>query len=129
MKTKIISFIQIVIAGFAIIALSTLLQPCNGEKVMKCMYSTDVVKLLFSTIILVRIIGFFSKQKITIYIDITTIVLLINIILIPTWIIGGCKMDDMACRSVTFPAIYVIAILLMIVNAITLLANVLKRKG
>ena len=65
----------------------------------------------------------------SIYIDIITIVLLVDIILIPAWIIGGCKMSEMACKSVTFPAIYVSAILLIIVNTTTLIVNVLKRKG
>ncbi len=129
MKTKIISFIQVIIAALTVFALSTFLQPCNGEKVMKCTYSTDAVKLLFITIILVKTIEFFAKQNISIYINIITLVLLIDCILIPAWVIGGCKMADMACKSVTFPAIYVIVIILIIVNAVTLLLDVVKRKG
>jgi hypothetical protein len=49
-------------------------------------------------------------------------------LLIPHTLIGGCAMHSMACRKVTFPAITVISILLLIGMALNAL-HLARKKG
>lgn len=129
MKAKNGTVIQAVIILFVIIGLSTFLSPCSGNEVMKCNHSVDVVKLLFATVIFVKGLELFVKEPVTIFFDVFTIVLYIDSILIPAWLIGGCQMVDMACQSVAFPTVYVTTILLISINVISILLKLLKRKG
>lgn len=128
MKTKIISIAQIVLLLVFIALLSTFLKPCTGEMVMKCNYSITVVKLLFATVILIKGLEVFGNEKIHNYLDVITILLLISSILIPAWIIGGCKMADMACQEKSFPSVYIGAAALIVWNVILILWRIRKRK-
>jgi hypothetical protein len=49
-------------------------------------------------------------------------------LLIPHALIGGCSMHSMACRKITFPAITVIAILLLISSALNVACLSRKKK-
>ncbi len=128
MKTKIKSIIEIIILVLVTVGLFTILGPCNGDKVMKCNYSVNVVKLLFATGIIVKVIEIFAKEQASIYFDIFSILLYIDCILVPALLIGGCQMDDMACRSVSFPSIYVVSVLLIIINVFYALSYLLKER-
>ena len=129
MKTKIVSILEVLILLFTILALSTFLSPCSGDMVMKCNHSVNVVKLLFVTGILVKVIGLFVKEQAAIYFNIFANLLYVDSILVPAWLVGGCQMADMACRSAAFPGIYVVSILLIIINVISILGYLWKRKG
>ncbi len=129
MKTKIISMIQIIVLLVAIILLSTLIKPCSAEMTMKCNYSVSVVKLLFTTMIVMKGIEVFSKEHVHRYLDIITILLLVDSILILSWLIGGCKMADMACQAKTFPSIYIFSGALIILNLISIMLGKNNRKG
>lgn len=129
MRTKIISGIQIIILLLISIGLVTVLAPCGGEKVMKCAHSVNAVKLLFVTIIIVKGIQLFATEQAGIYFDIFSILLLIDTVLIPARLIGGCQMADMACRALSFPGIYVVSALLILINVITLLLHLPKKTG
>lgn len=129
MKNKIISLIQIIMLILVIIGLSTILSPCSGDKVMKCNHSVNVVKLLFGTGILVKVIELFVKEQWSIYFNIFSVLLYADSILVPALVIGGCGMADMACRSVAFPSIYIISILLIIINGILTLLLLWKKRG
>lgn len=129
MKTKIISGIHIIILLLLLVGLSTVLEPCSGDKVMKCNYSVNAVKLLFVTGILVKGFEIFIKEQAGIYFELFSVFLLIDSILIPAWLIGGCKMADMQCLLVAFPSIYVASILLIVVNGISILFYLGKKRG
>lgn len=129
MKTKIVSLIEIIILIIVTVGLSTFIEPCNGDMVMKCNHSANVVKLLLATGILVKVIGLFVKAEAHVYFDLFAVLLYIDTILVPAWLVEGCKMADMACRQVTFPSIYVVSILLIVINGVSILFHLLKKRG
>lgn len=129
MKTKIISLIQIIILILVIVGLSTILSPCSGDKVMKCNHSVNVVKLLFGTGILVKVIELFVKEQGSIYLDIFSILLYVDSTLVPALVVGGCGMADMTCRAAAFPGIYITSILLIVVNSVSVLSILWKKRG
>lgn len=129
MKNKIISLIQIIMLILVIIGLSTILSPCSGDKVMKCNHSVNVVKLLFGTGILVKVIELFVKEQGRVWFDIFSILLYADSILVPALVIGGCGMADMACRSVAFSGIYITSIVLIIINSVLSLSLLWKKRG
>lgn len=127
MKKNIISIIQAVAAFVAIIALATILRPCNSDMKMNCEKSVRIVMILFAIIGVIHLIFAFLKYK-EIAVNVLTIVILIGTILIPSNIIGGCKMADMACHSVSFPGIYTISSILIAVNVILVIISFVKKK-
>lgn len=129
MKTKIITLIQILILVLVSVGLSTFLSPCGGDKVMKCNYSVNVVKLLFATGILVKVVELFVKEQGSIYLDAFSILLHVDSILVPAMVVGGCGMADMACRAAAFPGIYITSILLIVVNSVSVLSFLWKKRG
>lgn len=128
MKSKLITIVQIVVLIAVVFLLSTVLEPCTGEKTMKCNYSISVVKLLLVTVILIKGIVIFIDERIRNYFDAITILLLVDIILIPAWIIGGCKMADMACQARSFPGVYIGAAGFILWDVILIFRRIKKRK-
>lgn len=128
MRSKIISIIQMAFLLVVIVLLSTLLKPCTGEMTMKCNYSISAVKLLLVTVILIKGIEVFSNERTHSCLDVITILLMVDSILIPAWLIGGCKMSDMACQARSFPSVYIAAAVIIILNVILIFRRIRKRK-
>lgn len=128
MRSKIISIIQIVFLIIFILLLSTILKPCVSEMTMKCNYSVSAVKLLLATVVLIKGMEVFTEERIHIYLDVASILLLLDSILIPSWFIGGCKMSDMACQARTFPSVYIVAGAIIVINLILVARRVVKLK-
>jgi hypothetical protein len=89
--------------------------PVRGDMVMKCHWSAQTEIGVGGLIALlgIALIVFASPQTrlgLTIGIFLSGVLAL----LIPHALIGGCAMHTMPCRKITFPAITVISILLLI---------------
>lgn len=127
MKNKIISVgVYLLAAVLYIVGPKSIFRVCEvGEKPMKCYWSTQ--SLIGIAIILLGIAVVYALTKTKrekLLISAISIVTNIIAILIPSVLIGGCKMKTMACQSTTFPAVYVIgavAILISIANIFYLL--------
>jgi hypothetical protein len=71
---------------------------------------------------------FFASSKIRLGLTIGIFLSGVIALLIPHALIGGCPMHSMACRKITFPAITVIAILLLISSALNVAYLSRKKK-
>ena len=124
MKNKIINAIFYIITGaLLIVGPHTLFKVCDTtEKIMKCWWSTRAEIAIGGLIVFSGIIILFLKNKGVLHtINLNNIASGIAAILIPSVLIGGCGKETMPCRSLTFPAIYIIGaavILFSIVNLI-----------
>lgn len=127
MKKSIISIIQSIIALVTVFALTTFLKPCDSDMKMNCEKSVHIVMILFAIIAVAHIIAAIFKTR-GIAVNVLTILISIAIILVPAKIYGGCKMADMACRSVSFPGIYIISSIFIVVNIILIIIGFIKRK-
>jgi hypothetical protein len=87
----------------------------EGGRWMKCHWTGQAE---IGAGILVALLGgaliFFSDNKVRLGLSISVILSGILTLLLPTALIGGCAMETMSCRSVTFPALTVIAILTIV---------------
>lgn len=127
MKKSIISIIQAVAALFTVLALATILKPCDSAMKMHCEKSVHIVMILFAVIAVVHLLSAILRHGQIIVYVLTIAISIVNI-LIPSKIFGGCKMTDMACRSVSFPGIYIISSIFIAVNIILVIINFVKRK-
>lgn len=87
------------------------------ENPMKCFWSIQseigIAILLFG---IAAIYTFTKTNREKIQLSLLSIVSSIVTILIPSVLIGGCSMKTMPCQSSTFPAIYVIASIVILVS-------------
>ena len=85
------------------------------EKPMKCYWSTQAVLAMALILLAIAILLFAAKSVETkLALSLLGIVSAVMIILIPANVIGGCSKKTMACQSLTFPAFYLIAGLIII---------------
>lgn len=90
---------------------------------MKCHWSTTAE--IGVAIILIGIVIAYALTKTEREEGLLSFVAIVNsmvAILIPKVLIGGCSMVTMPCQSRTFPAFYVISILLILVSVINILS-------
>lgn len=118
MKKKIFYIISIIILVIGIIGILTFAHPCTSDKAMKCNASSHAVILIYATLIISNLVCIVFNKKKNILNDIINLLLIIDTILIPAFVIGGCKIKTMSCQAKTFPFIYVIGIFLIIINII-----------
>ncbi len=129
MKNKI--FISVVYTAAAVLLLAgphTLFKVCElTEPPMKCWWTvraeTGTAVLLFVS---AGLYVFSSTTREKIYTSIFAAADTIFVILLPFVLIGGCSMNTMPCRTVTFPAIYAIGIITLIVTAGNLIVLIMK---
>ncbi len=89
---------------------------------MKCFWMGQSVRLLGGMVVILGLV-FAFVEKAGLGIVISNIVLAIGIALLPLKIIGTCKMPTMSCNAHTKPVVLLLAIFLIIVNAVYLFLN------
>lgn len=127
---KILSVLYVILSALLMIGPKSIFAVCKvEEKPMKCHWSTQAVLALAVILLAVAVLFFLADSAQTkIILSIVTIVTAAMVILIPAKLIGGCGKLTMACRSLTFPAFYVIGIV-FIVSAIVEIILVQKEKS
>lgn len=114
---KIITYFYSVISILLLVGPHTLFHVCSTEeKTMKCFYSVQAVAVLAVILLVVGILLFKADTAYArISLSVIGIVTAVGIISIPLFLIGGCGMRTMNCRSKTFPAFYLLAALIIII--------------
>lgn len=132
MKNKIAIFIiYLVAAGLYILGPQSLIKGCEvGDSPMKCYWSIQAVAVLAIVLLgitLLYLLTLTSRERTLL----STLAALTGVIafLIPKVIIGGCSMKTMGCQSITFPAFYVISIVLFLVSVINIIYQLRKNEG
>jgi hypothetical protein len=103
--------------------------PVMGDMIMKCHWSARAeigVGALIAALGIALII--FASPQTRLGLTIGIFLADILALLIPHVLIGGCSGHSMPCRTITFPAITVISILLLIGSALNALYLVRKKK-
>ncbi|MDR2943025.1 MAG: DUF4418 family protein [Treponema sp.] len=86
---------------------------------MKCHWSAQAeIGVGAVTAVLGIALIIFTSVKVRLGLVIGILLSGVHALLIPHALIGGCTMDSMTCRKITFPAITVISILLIVVAGI-----------
>lgn len=134
MKGRIISAFFHIVMGLGIaIGPYTVFQVCDtSEKIMKCWWSVRAVTALGILLIVAGIFSLLFKEKAALAaISLYNIATSVMVILIPSVLIGGCMKETMPCRSLTFPAIYVMAGIVILFNILFNIGNLfyLKKAG
>jgi hypothetical protein len=90
--------------------------PVIGDMVMKCHWSAQAeigIGLLIAALGIALVI--FANPRVRFGLTIGVFLSGVLALLIPHALIGGCVMHNMPCRKITFPALTVISILLLII--------------
>jgi hypothetical protein len=132
MKNRIVSGSAVIIFGL-LIALGPqfLFKVCPvvGDMIMKCHWSAQAEIGIGGLIAALGIaLVIFSNPQTRLGLTIGIFLSGILALLIPHVLIGGCSMHSMACRKITFPAITVISILLLMAAALNGLYLARKKK-
>lgn len=118
MKNRIGTGIYFCLAAFLIGAgPKVIFKVCEqGNSYMKCWWSSQAE---IGIAIILAVIGlgilFFQEKMIRLGLSFAAIGAEVVGILIPTVLIGGCMSKSMACQSITFPCLYVISSLTILV--------------
>jgi len=121
MKKRITGIIFTVLGLLIAIGPHFLFKVCEpkGDMIMKCFWSARAETGVGAVIAALGIAFIvFTCSKIRLGLVIGIILSGINALLIPYVLIGGCAMESMTCRKITFPAITVISIILLVAAAI-----------
>ncbi|WP_028518797.1 DUF4418 family protein [Ruminococcus flavefaciens] len=95
-----------------------------SDHVMMCSVSAKIVSALGIITILNSAMLLLSKKKsFQTAIALNNAMIFIMSVLVPAFIVGGCKMNSMRCHTVSFPMIYLAASFGIIVSVIFLLVN------
>jgi hypothetical protein len=93
--------------------------PVMGDMIMKCHWSAQAEIGIGALIAALGIsLVFFTNLKTRLGLTVGIFLAGILALLIPHALIGGCPMHAMPCRKITFPALTVISILLLISAAL-----------
>jgi hypothetical protein len=125
MKNRIISGGAVIVSGL-LIALGPQflfkICPVMGDMIMKCHWSAQAeigVGAVIAALGIALII--FASPKTRLGLTIGIFLSAVLALLIPHVLIGGCVNHTMPCRKITFPAVTVISILLLITAALNVL--------
>lgn len=132
MKNK--SFIGIAFIVYALalaVGPYTLYQGCEkGDMLMACHKSLSILLGLGILVGIIGILVIITKLKNVILIsNIIGLVAGVFAILIPSVIVGGCKMETMPCRTTTFPVIYVVSGIFIVINLVSIFFQLKQFKG
>jgi len=120
MKNRTFFALAFVLLGlFTILAPTVLLPVCESEKKMACYYTAQAEIGIGILIAVLGVVYFFLKKESTrLGIAIAEFFTSGLVLAFPLKLTGLCKMSDMACRVKTYPALIVVAILLIVVSII-----------
>ncbi len=125
----IVSVIYFLLAILLLVGPRTIFKVCEVvEKPMRCYFSTQAIAVMAVMLIGIAIAHLFAltgAEKIRL--NGLAVLSALAVILIPVQLIGGCEMKAMACQSRTFPAIYIISIVL-IASALTEIVSILVKE-
>ncbi|MBU4439883.1 MAG: DUF4418 family protein, partial [Acetobacterium sp.] len=129
-KTALITGISFIIYALALtIGPKNLYPGCDPAMMMKCTQSLNILFWIGIVIGIIGIVNFFIKANIyRIVASIVGIISGIFAFLIPGVIIGACGMETMPCRALTFPAIYVISGIFIVVTIVNIVLLFNDRK-
>lgn len=141
MKNRKIAGLAVALLGLLIFLVPVaIFPPCTalietasgGTTPMKCHW-TGQAEIGIGILILCGgvLLTVFQSQLIQIGISIMTALTGVLSLLVPTVLIGGCKMETMPCRAATFPALIVLSLLVIAVcaaNVVALWQSNLKSK-
>ncbi|MDR2304152.1 MAG: DUF4418 family protein [Treponema sp.] len=132
MKNRIISGVAVIVSGL-LIALGPqfLFKVCaaTGDVFMKCHWSAQAeigAGALIAALGIALVI--FASAETRLGLTIGVFLSGVLALLIPHALIGGCSMPSMPCRKISFPAITVIGILLLIGAALNALYLTRKKR-
>lgn len=136
MKNRLITGAGAIIAGLLIsIGPKTIFKLCEAKPdsdLMKCYFTGQVelgIGLFIVTLGIFMLI--FSSEQIRLGLSIAVVLAGVLVILFPGVLIGGCSMESMNCRRVTFPALTVIGIITVAgftLNSLFLLLSIKNRE-
>lgn len=127
MKNKIVSSVIYLVYGVLLAAgPHTLFAVCEqGENMMRCGWTARVETAIGIFVVYLAVLNFLSKEKNShFWLGLSFIGASVLAIVIPAFVVGGCKMAGMQCRAVTFPVIYVLSGLVLVFS----LGNILFKK-
>jgi hypothetical protein len=105
--------------------------PVAGDVIMKCHWSARAEIGIGALIaVLGAALVFFADPRTRLGITLAIFLTAVLALLIPHALIGGCAMPFMPCRKITFPALTVISILLLVGAAgnLAYLARLIRKK-
>ncbi|MDR2795312.1 MAG: DUF4418 family protein [Spirochaetaceae bacterium] len=103
--------------------------PVEGGMFMKCHWSAQAEIGVGAVIAVLGIaLVIFANSKIRLGLTIGIFLSAVLSLLIPHALIGGCAMQSMPCRKISFPSIVVISILLLIGSALNTLHLAWKKE-
>lgn len=132
MKNHVLNALIYILTGLAIaVGPYTLFKVCDtSEMVMKCWWTvraeTAIGGLLVFSGILILLL---RKKEITYAVNLYNVAAGIVALLIPTVLIGGCGKSIMPCRSTTFPAIYIISVIVILFSIGNVIYQSRKQKN
>ena len=128
-KHKIYGIAYLLLGLLIAIGPQTIFRPCSTEeKIMKCFWSCKALIILGGLLALAGLLSLlFADKKAQLVCSIMAAACAIGSLAIPMWVIGGCTKETMACRMITFPAIYAIAGVALLLSAVHVLQA--GRKG
>lgn len=129
MKKPWINAVFYLIAGvFLMFGPHTVFRVCDtSEKIMKCWWSTVAVNILGGLIAVGGVIMLLTGAVSAI--NLYSAAAGTAAILIPSVLIGGCLKETMACRALTFPAIYFISAAVILFSIGSLIYSRQKKRG
>lgn len=123
MKKYITAIIYGIIGLLLIVGPHTIFKVCSTDKmVMKCHYSIVAVAGTGGLLIVIGVLTIWAKtygEKLRL--SLVSIATAFVSILFPAVLIGGCGDAMMACRSVTFPSIYILNALVILYSVVQIL--------
>lgn len=127
---KISATISILLCLILIAGPYTIFKVCDTSvHVMKCTYSCRII-LLFSVLSIINEIYLLAKNnfyngKILVF---HNLLFHFIMIIVPSFVIGGCDINTMRCQKITFPMIYAVSVI-GIMNLCIQLISCYKSRG
>ena len=96
-----------------------------SKKIMHCTYSAIIVSCIGLCIICLSSISKKVTRVINYYF---TVLLYLMAIIVPRFVIGGCKSVNMKCNTITFPSVYMFVIVGIVCNVVFLIKYRIENK-
>lgn len=127
MKNKILTAISMVAAILLWVGPWSIFATCLvGETIMKCHWCCVALIPIAIILLVLSALQLLAKQEESRkFLAIASVVAFICAILLPSVLIGGCAKPEMSCNVLTYPCVYAISAVGIIVQAI----NIFTKSG